>query len=186
MQIPSSFQRVNDGSYVLGWPSGVRSELQIHAAHSGEIVGKLTGEIAQRIAEMFSDKYADKSWCYNCFGALRFALGKVCIPNYPCEMPRVGVPTYVHDAVHTMPLPFVFQVCGNIGNGQDVYARDVVLHAGLVCGIENGEPVVFEKVCARSPRIVPFTVSNDLYFVDKSDPQCRAQYVLCAPVNKVL
>jgi hypothetical protein len=92
----------------------------------------------------------------------------------------------VHDAVHTMSLPFVFQVCGNIGYGEEIYARDVVLHAGLVCGIENGEPVVFEKVCARSPRIVPFTVSNDLYFVDKSDPQCRAQYVHCASIEEVL
>jgi len=122
---------------------------------------------------------------FNCFNALRLATGRTKEMRWESFMMEYGRKMFVHDAIAQFPFPFVFQICGNVKPGFASPIAHEVIHAGLIVGKDpEGNPVVFDKLCAREPKIHSWFEVEKEYF-GKPLEDVWPEYVTFFPLEEL-
>jgi hypothetical protein len=156
------------------------------------LVIRLQGSMALRIFSLMCDtrKNWDLKTSYNCFNAVRRAVGKEPWDAEIFYMEPQGAAMYVQDGLHRFPTPFVFQINGTF-YGMNRY-RSVVpnvhgaMHAGLILGKDgHGDLVGFDKFCHHGDLFVrPWRDIESIYF-SCPEPDWKDAYVTCLPCEDV-
>lgn len=132
-------------------------------------IATLRGDLAIRMYHLCAGYVADKipRHQFNCYNAVRFVLGKTDEVTSENRMHMQGEKWYVEDAMRSMSLPFVFQICYN----------RAVQHTGLILGRNRASvPAAFDKNGSDELRFLPWSDIWPGYFLHNDR---RDRYVTC-------